>query len=236
MNGAAVFVLTLLTSAFTALATVVVVDRTTLLRAPAPPEPVMPEMRGLFENEARIAAGAAHAELFVSSHEPSSEVHSGTVIRQSVPPGHHVPPGTSVSVVLAEGIARVPSVLNVPLAEAVKRLDERGYSVQVGPAIADEKVPVDVIVRQLPKADAAYAQPGIVVIEPSAGPADVELPKFTGMGITIAKTRIEELGLKAIVHWVGMAETATNVVLSQSPASGQKVKPGSEVQLTVCMP
>jgi beta-lactam-binding protein with PASTA domain len=31
-----------------------------------------------------------------------------------------------------------------------------------------------------------------------------------------------------------MAETQTNVVLSQNPAAGQKVKPGSEVQLTVC--
>jgi hypothetical protein len=33
-----------------------------------------------------------------------------------------------------------------------------------------------------------------------------------------------------------MAETQTNVVLDEKPAAGQKVKPGSEVHLTVCTP
>jgi beta-lactam-binding protein with PASTA domain len=93
-----------------------------------------------------------------------------------------------------------------------------------------------VIVRQLPKADAGYAQPGIVVVQPSAGPADLELPTLIGMGVTAAKTRAEELGLKPVIHWVAMAETLTNIILNQSPAAGQKVKPGSEVQLTVCTP
>jgi beta-lactam-binding protein with PASTA domain len=236
MNGATVVLLALLTSALTAGGTLFVAERSNMLKGPPAAEAVVPDMRGLSESEAHAAAGAAHVALFVASHEPSSDARPGTVVRQSIPPGQHVAPESSVSVVLAVEIPKVPSVLNVPLADAVRRLEEGGYSVQVGPAIADEKVPVDVIVRQLPKSDAPYAKPGIVVVQPSAGPADVELPKLIGMGITAAKTRIDELGLKAVVHWVGMAETPTNVVLSQSPAVGQKVKPGSEVQLTVCTP
>jgi beta-lactam-binding protein with PASTA domain len=236
MNAATVVLLTLFTSALTAGGTVFVAERSNLLKGPPPAEAIVPDLRGLTETEARAVAVAAHMALFVASHEPASEGRPGTVVRQSNPVGQHLAPESPLSVVLSQEIARVPSVLNVPLADAVRRLEERGYSVQVGPAVADEKVPVDVIVRQLPKADAAYAQPGIVVVQPSAGPADLEVPKFTGMGITAAKTRVEELGLKAVVQWVAMAETQTNVVLSQSPAAGQRVKPGSEIRLTVCTP
>ena len=236
MDGAAVVLLTLFTSAATAGGTIYVVERSNVLKGPPAAEAVVPDMRGLSEIEARAIAGASHVALFVASHEPSADAHPGTVVRQSIATGQHVPPDSSVSVVLADEVTKVPSVLNVPLADAVRRLEERGYSVQVGEAVADEKSPVDIIVRQLPKPDVPYAQPGIVVVQPSAGPAEIELPKLTGMGITAAKTRVEELGLKATVHWVAMAETFTNVVLTQSPAAGQKVKPGSEVQLTVCTP
>jgi serine/threonine-protein kinase len=236
MDGATVVLLALVTSALTAGGTLYVVERSNLLKGPPAADAVVPDMRGLSENEARAVAGTAHVALFVASHEPSSEAHSGAVLRQSIPAGQHASLDSSVSVVVAEELSKVPSVLNAPLADAVRRLEERGYSVQVGPAIADEKVPADVIVRQLPKADVAYAQPGIVVVQPSAGPADVELPKLLGMGVTAAKTRIEELGLKAVVHWVAMAETDTNIVLTQSPAVGKRVKPGSEVVLTVCTP
>jgi len=53
---------------------------------------------------------------------------------------------------------------------------------------------------------------------------DIEVPKLVGMGVTTAKTQIEDLGLKAVVRWVAMAETPTNVVLNQEPAAGHKLK------------
>jgi len=236
VNGATVILLALVTSALTAGGTVFVVERSNLLKGPPAAEAAVPDMRGLSESEARVTAGAAHVVLFVASHEASSDARPGTVVRQSIAVGQRVPPESPVSVVLADEIAKVPNVLSVPLGDAVRRLEERGYSVEVGPSIPDEKAPVDFIVHQLPKADAAYALPGIVVIEPSAGPASVVLPKVIGMGVTAAKTRLEELGLKAVIDWVAMAETPTNVVLNQTPATGQKLKPGTDVHLTVCTP
>jgi serine/threonine-protein kinase len=236
MNTAGAALVALVTSAATAAGTVVLVQRGYLLKAAPPAEAVVPDLRALSEGEARAAAVAAHVELFVASREPTPDTRPASVVRQSVPPGQRVAPESCVEVVLATEMPKIPSVVNVPLADAVKRLEDRGYSVQVGTAIADEKVPVDVIVRQLPKPDTAYAPPGIVVVQPSAGPAAVELPKLLGMGVTAAKTKLEGLGLKANVQWVAMAETDTNIVLGQNPAAGQKVKPGSEVKLTVCMP
>ena len=65
------------------------------------------------------------------------------------------------------------------------------------------------------------------------GPGDVEVPKIVGLSLKKAKTDVEKLGLKAAVRWVSLAETDTYVVLSQKPAAGQKLKPGSDVQMTV---
>lgn len=235
MDGPAVLLLALVTSAATAAGTVYVVERYNIISRPAVvTESAMPDLRGQAETDARLTAAGARVSVFVAAREPNAEAKPGTVVRQSVAPGHLAAIDSPVSVVLAED--RLPNVVNSPLAEAIAKLEASGYSVHVGAPAPDPKVPEGVILRQLPKADVPYAKPGIVIIQASAGPGDVELPKLLGMGITAAKTKLEDLGLKAVVRWVAMAETPTNVVLNQSPAPEKKVKPGSEVTLTACMP
>lgn len=235
MDGPAVLLLALVTSAATAAGTVYVVERYNIISKPAVvTEAPVPDLRGQAETDARLTAAGARVSVFVAAREPNAEAKPGTVVRQSVAPGHLAAIDSPVSVVLAED--RLPNVVNSPLAEAVAKLEASGYSVHLGTPAPDPKVPEGVILRQLPKADVPYAKPGIVIIQASAGPGDVELPKLLGMGITAAKTKLEDLGLKAVVRWVAMAETPTNVVLNQSPAAEKKVKPGSEVTLTACMP
>ena len=54
-----------------------------------------------------------------------------------------------------------------------------------------------------------------------------------GFALAKAKTEIEKLGLKPVVRWVSLAETATYVVLNQKPVANEKVKPGAEVEVVV---
>jgi beta-lactam-binding protein with PASTA domain len=235
MDGSGVVLVTLITSALTSVGTVYVVERYNILsKPPAVSEVAVPDLHGMSETDARMRAAGEHLALFVSAREPGADAGPGTVIRQSVAPGQRALLESPIGVVLADD--KVPNVVNAPLVEGVARLEERGYTVQVGLPAPDPKVPEGVILRQLPKGDVGYAKPGIVIVQASAGPGDVELPKLTGMGITAAKTKLEEIGLKSAVRWVAMAETPTNVVLNQHPAAGQKLKPGTEVQLTACMP
>ena len=238
MDGTAVVLTTLLTSVLAAGGSVYMVERYNMmgLRPPAAAEAVVPEMHGMTEADARSSATTAHLIVFVSAHEASADVRPGAVLRQSVVAGHRVPAESTVSVVLADEPVKVPNVAGVPLPDAVQRLEERGYSVYVGPGLSDPKVPEGVVVRQIPKADVVYGKPAIVVVQASSGTGDVEVPKLLGMGVGTAKTKLEEIGLKVAVRWVAMAETQTNVVLSQKPPTGERVKPGSEVQITACTP
>jgi serine/threonine-protein kinase len=236
MDGPATVLTAILTSAVTAVGTVYLVERYSIVRPQAPviADAIVPDMHGMSESDARTNANSAHIALFVASRELSAEAKPGTVVRQSVPAGHHVPLESPVSLVLAEDVVKVPNVVNLPAAEARQRLAQRGYSVQMAGLGTDARAPEGVVVSQVPNGDVAYATPGIVILQ--ATPGDVEVPKLVGAGWTTAKTQIEDLGLKAVVRWVAMAETPTNVVLSQEPAAGRRMKPGDSVTITVCTP
>jgi serine/threonine-protein kinase len=236
MDGSSVLLVAFLTSAVTATGTVYVIERYGLLppRTPVAVESIVPDLRGVPEADARTNANAAHIALFVASREPTTESKSGTVIRQSMAAGQRVPRDYPVTVVLAEEIPKVPSVIGVTVAEATQRLDQKGYRLQVGASIASADAGAGLILDQSPKADTAQAKGATVTVQVSIGTGDVEMPKLLGVGLTQAKSDLEKLGLKVVMRWVAMAETPTYVVLNQKPAPGEKVKPGGEVQLTAC--
>lgn len=236
MNGAAVFLVAFVTAALTATGTVYVVEKYNVIpaRAPAALEALVPDFRGLSEADARANAGVAHLALLIASREPSPDVKAGAVVRQSVPAGQRVARDYTVNVVLAEEVPKVPSVTGLTVTDATQRLEQRGFTLAVGGTVTNPNVPQGSIVEQSPKADTPLAKGGTVTVQVSGGPGDIEVPKLVGLGLTIAKTNLEKLGLKATVRWVALAETPTYVVLNQKPAAGEKVKPGGEVELTVC--
>jgi len=238
MDGVTGFLVAVLTSAVISAACVYGIERSNILppRNVAPPEVTVPDLHAMTETDARSNANAAHVALFVAGREPSTDLKAGTVVRQSVAAGRHVPLDSTVDVVLADDLPHVPGVANLPLAQATYSIEQAGYAIYVAGTTPDAKIPEGAVVSQVPKANAGYAKGGPVIVELSAGPGEVEVPKLVGTGITTAKTQIEQLGLKANVRWITVGETPVNVVLSQDPAPGKKLKPGGEVQLTACTP
>ncbi len=237
MDGTTGFLVALLTSAVTAGACVYGIERSNILppRVSAPPEAIVPDLHAMTETDARSNANAAHVALFVGGHEASTESKAGTVLRQSIAAGRHIPIDSTVEVILvADDLPKVPDVAGLPLAQATYGLDQAGYTLYAGGTVPDPKIPEGSVVSQVPKAGHGYAKGGLVIAEISAGPGEVEVPKLLGTGVTAAKMQLEQLGLKAVVHWITVGETPTNVVLSQDPAPGKKVKPGGDVQVTVC--
>jgi eukaryotic-like serine/threonine-protein kinase len=239
MNGAGVFLVALLTSVATAAGTVYAIERYDLLprrqvAAAAPVQVTVPNFTGLAEADARANAAAAKIALLISGREPSVDAKAGSVIRQSIPAGQKIPESHPLSVVIADELPKVPTVAGMTLSAAKQKLEQLGYQVKEGDGIASATVPAGSVLAQSPEAETPALKGSPVTLQLSTGPGEVDVPKLIGVNVTKAQKEIEKLGLKPMVRWVELAETPTMVVLSQKPAAGQKLKPGAEVQVTVC--
>jgi serine/threonine-protein kinase len=234
MHPSTIILIAFFTSALTATGTVFVLEQYDVFKpkAQAVAEAVVPDLRGMTDADARSSTNAAHLTL-VATREPAADAKAGTVIRQSMAAGLRVASGTALNVVLAEEVAKVPKVSGLTVAEATQRLEQQGYSMQVGAPAPDPSVSPGLIVGQMPKADSPYTKGGMVVVQVSSGPGEVDMPKLIGTGFNQAKAEVEKLGLKAVFTWSNLPETPTYIVLSQKPAAGTQLKPGGEVVLGV---
>jgi len=234
MHGSTVFLIAFFTSVATAAGTVYGMDRLNLLHKEAPPpvvETVVPDLHGFTEADARANAQASHITLMVASHEPSADVKPGSIVRQSIPAGQHVPREHPVSVVLADELPKIPTVTGLSVVDASKRLEEKGYKLVAGAPVANATVAEGQIVSQEPPGETPAEKGKTVTVQVSAGPGEVAVPKVMGLSINNAKAALEKLGLEGEMHWVSLAETPTFVVLNQKPKPNERVKPGTKVEI-----
>jgi len=234
MHASTAFLIAFFTSVLTASGTVYVFERYNVLGKPAPvAETVVPDLRGFTEADARTNTQSSNLTLLVAAREPSAEAKPGTVIRQSIPAGQRVPRQHPVSVVIADALPKIPDLKGLTVADATKKLEDLGYKFVAGAPIADATVPAGQVIRQDPAADTAAEKGKSVTVQVSSGPGEVAVPKLAGLGVPIAKKKLEELGLELTIRWVSLAETPTAIVLNQKPPPNEKVKPGSKVEVVV---
>lgn len=233
MHGSTVVLTSLFTSIIATVGTMYFIERYDILHKDAPPESIVPDFRGLPESDARANAAAARIALLVGAREPSPDAKAGSVIRQSSPPGQHVARDYPVTITLAEEMMRVPGVEGLATPDAKQKLDDRGYTSEVA-MVPSDSVDQGIVLDQVPKANVVLAKGGVVRLQVSSGPDVIEVPKLIGTSISDAQKALDKLKLKAVVRWISVGETPTYVVLNQKPAPAEKVKPGTEVQLTAC--
>jgi serine/threonine-protein kinase len=233
MNRATVFFIAFFTALLTAAGTSYLVPKLLKL-SEGPQQVVIPSMLGLTETDARANLQALGLVLMVGGREPHPEAQPSTVIRQAMPAGQRVPPGQAISVTLAIAMPKVPDVAGQTIDEATRALETAGFAVQVGAPQPHAEIEKGRVVSQSPKAGTALEAKSTVVVQPSAGPESVEVPKLVGTRWAAAKKSIEEAGLKVgPVQWVDLAETPTYLVLRQNPAPGEQAEPGTAISMTV---
>lgn len=233
MNASSVILIAFATAVLTSIATTLVTQRIGMgaaVESAAKQEVVVPDFSGLTESDARANAATAHLALLVAGREAAAGKRTGTVIRQSIPPGQRVPPEHPVGIVLADELPKVPSLAGLTQLDATARLDQAGFKAVLA-QIPDATVPEGKVVSQLPPADASLEKGGSVTVRVSSGPTEVEVPRVIGMVASQAKKKLEEQGFKAVIEWANMAETQGLLVLRQTPEAGQKAKPGTEVHI-----
>lgn len=134
----------------------------------------------------------------------------------------------------------VPNVVGTSSDEAVSRLNDEGFKVEVDRK-QNPSVPNNQVFDQDPSGEAdqdcnilgfSCSNP-TVTITVSGGPGQAEVPDVTGLSQDEAEQQLEEAGFTASVESQSSADVDSGLVISTDPAGGEMARRGSEVTVTV---
>ena len=125
----------------------------------------------------------------------------------------------------------VPSVVGLPLGEALAALEGAGFTVAVQEA-NDPNVPQGNVISQSPGGGQAEQGTSVTVVV-STGPGTAAIPNVTGMGSAAARSALEGAGFAVAVTTQESATIPADQVISQNPGGGTEAAPGSTVTIVV---
>jgi eukaryotic-like serine/threonine-protein kinase len=158
---------------------------------------------------------------------------ANTIASQSPEAGTQLTAGSSVTLIVSAGQARatVPDVSGLSQSQATAKLDDAGLVADVTSVYSN--LPSGIVVSQGPTAGATVARGSSVAISISRGPAPVRVPNVVGAKEADAVKSLQDVGLVPVsVPTSGTASQVGNVI-SQSPARGTAVAPGSQVRIRI---
>jgi beta-lactam-binding protein with PASTA domain len=190
----------------------------------------VPNVIGL---RAAVAAQRLHDRdlKVIPSTAPSSRP-QGIVFAQRPGPGVQVDKGQDVTISISGGPARVPvpSVTDLPLADAQKKLTDAGFKTDVKRVASTRKK--GIVTDQEPAAGVTAVKGATVTLIVSNGEKPVVVPSVVGQTQGAAVDQLTKLGLKPKLQNVASQQSAGQVV-SQKPPAGKEVDKGSTVVLNV---
>lgn len=197
-----------------------------------PPVVAVPDLRELDERGARRVLGSVGLELSPGDTLPNARVAAGRILSQSPLPGQEVAPGSAVRVMVSGGPERraVPVVTAMTREQAVSLLEATGFEVRVeeveDPRTAGRVVGVE------PGAGTELQVPAVVTLRVSSGPPLVGIPDLYGMTEAEAAAALASAGLElGEIEFSFAGIGAEELVIAQTPAAGDSLPVGSEVQL-----
>jgi serine/threonine-protein kinase len=170
----------------------------------------------------------------VVSVTANAHVASGLVIGTTPPRGASVHKGARVSVFVSSGAesVAVPNVVHKPSAEALKILTQKGLQ-PTAQNESSETVAKGLVVSTDPTAGVGVQVGSPVTVLVSSGPREASVPEVSGETQANATATLSAAGLKVSTVKREVAEPTAGTVISQSPAAGTQVKPGSTVTIVV---
>ncbi len=128
----------------------------------------------------------------------------------------------------------VPNVVNQTQAAATTAITGAGLAVGTVTQNSSPTVPAGSVISQNPAAGASVAPGSAVALDVSTGPAKVIVPNVDNQTQAAATTAISGAGLTVGAITLAYSTTVpAGSVISQNPAAGASVAPGSAVSLTV---
>ena len=125
----------------------------------------------------------------------------------------------------------VPDVKGTALGVARARLAQVGLKVRVAER-RFSTLPRDQVIAQMPAPGTQVQRGDGVALVLSGGSEEFPMPDVVGNGLALAQGTLEDRGLTVIIEPV-VSQTASDTVLSSTPAAGAIVRTGDTVRLQV---
>ncbi|HPO30546.1 MAG TPA: PASTA domain-containing protein, partial [Candidatus Hydrogenedentes bacterium] len=196
----------------------------------------VPSLAGLAEGAAITAVTDASLRVGNITRVCSDTVAAGLVINQDPAAGARVRRNSTVDLTVSTGpcTVAVPDVSGLTQADAATALASAGLATGSVTSQCSSTVPAGSVISQSPAANTRVTPGSAVNLVVSTGPCPVTVPALAGISRADAIAAILAAGLA--VGDVGEqcdSTAAADAVISQSPAAGTQVAPGSAVNLVV---
>jgi beta-lactam-binding protein with PASTA domain len=219
-------------------------------------EVAIPKLVGMSPSEAERAGAASGLQVVVERQFYSADIPEGRIMTQMPPPGTKVRRGWSVRVAQSLGPQRVaiPGVTGGSERVAELNIRRRGLSLGSVARLNSADAQLDQVISQSPPANASGVSAPKISLLVSDGPAPpiYVMPNLTGQPLGSAMLALQDAGIKigkvsVIVPPpspggpqsppVGPSPvsepSAASMIVTQTPAPGQKIVAGSAVNFEV---
>ena len=222
-------------------------------------EVAIPKVVGMGPAEAERAGAVSGLQVVIERQFYSSDIPEGKIMTQIPPPGAKVRRGWSIRVAQSLGPQRVtiPNVTGGSERVAELNIRRRGLSLGSIAHVNLPDVPLEQVISQSPPANASgVSAPKIsLLISDGSEPLTYVMPNLTGQPLGSAMLALQDAGIKvgkvsvlppvpapplpgepqaAPVAPSAVSEpSAASMVVTQTPAPGQKIVAGSAVNFEV---
>jgi len=215
-------------------------------------EVAIPKLVGMSPVEAERAGAASGLLVVVERQFYSPDIPEGRIMTQMPPPGTKVRRGWSIRVAQSLGPQRVtiPDVTGGSERIAELNIRRRGLSLGSVAHVNLPDAPLDQVISQSPPPNASgVSAPKInLLVSDGAEPPTYVMPNLTGQPLGSAMLALQDAGVKAgkisvlrpplpgepqSVPVAVSEPSAASMIVTQTPAPGQKITAGSAVNFEV---
>jgi beta-lactam-binding protein with PASTA domain len=197
----------------------------------------VPEVVGQQQAAAQQAITSAGLEVGTITTVPSTTLPEGEVTSQTPTPGTEVDKGSRVNLIVTGKSAgvKVPSVVGLTTDQAEQQIKSAGLTssqIEVYSATVDKGL----VVSQTPQPGSTVTQGTEIGLQISKGPqpaANVTVPNVTALSQADAESALRKANLEPDVLQNYSQTVPTGQVISQAPAAGASVAPGTQVTILV---
>ena len=195
----------------------------------------VPSVVGQTVDEATAAIEEAGFELGKVEESFDDKVESGKVISQDPKGDSKQAKGTKINLTVSKGTQEitVPDLTGKTAEEAQKALTVSGLKYAKGAAEYSDSVEKDHVVRQDIAAGETVAKDTVVTYYLSLGSEGTSVPNVVGQREGAATTTLNNAGFYVNVDFAPSDTVESGLVISQSPAAGEKLKDGESVNIVV---